>query len=124
MSSVKGFDRTANVLGALALVISDRIDDAVSDAAGHSQTAATALSALYHFIDRPTVDRLGQVLGLTHSGTVRLVDRLEDDGWVVRGRGADGRSVAISLTARGRRAAALVAAARAAVLSEVTAVLT
>jgi DNA-binding MarR family transcriptional regulator len=118
-----GFDRTTNVLGALSLVISDRIRDAVAEAAGRSETAAAALSALYHFLDRPTVERLGQVLGLTHSGTVRLVDRLEADGYVVRGSGGDGRSVAIALTPAGRRVATKVGAARADVLKEVTAVL-
>ena len=112
-------DRTANVLGALSLVLADRVADAVADAAGHSVTAATALSALHHFLDRPSIDLLRQVLGLTSSGTVRLVDRLERDGYVVRGPGADGRSTAISLTAAGRRAATRVAAARAEVLSGV-----
>jgi DNA-binding MarR family transcriptional regulator len=118
-----GVDRTANVLGALSLVIADRIGDAVAEAAGHSETAAAALSALYHFLDRPTVERLGQVLGLTHSGTVRLVDRLEADGYVVRGSGVDGRSVAISLTPAGRRVATRVAAARADLLEQVTGIL-
>ena len=111
------FDRTANVLGALALVVADRMADAVAGAAGHSVTAATALSALHHFLDRPSIDLLRQVLGLTSSGTVRLVDRLEHDGYVQRGPGADGRSTSISLTPAGREAAARVSAARAEVLA-------
>ena len=56
--------------------------------------AAPALSALLHFLDRRTVDLLRQVLGLTSSGTVRLVDRMAESGYVRRGpdRRAPGRS--------------------------------
>jgi DNA-binding MarR family transcriptional regulator len=109
--------RTANVLGALALLVGDRMEDAVAGASGHSVTAATALSALYHFLDRPSIDQLHRVLGLSSSGTVRLVDRLEADGLVVRGAGSDARSTTVSLTEAGREAAAAVASARSAVLS-------
>jgi len=71
---VTGFDAPANVLGALALIVTDRTADAIAAAAGQPVTDAAALSALHHILDRPTVDRLAQVLGLTHSGAVRLVD--------------------------------------------------
>ena len=116
-------DRAANVLGALALVLADQTADAVADAAGRSESAAAALSALRHFLDRPTIDLLRQVLGLTSSGTVRLVDRLEESGYVCREAGRDGRSTAIVLTDAGREAAARVSAARAVVLSRALAVL-
>ena len=108
--------RDANVLGALALVVADRTSDAIATAAGQSGTAAAALSALHHFLDRPTIDLLRQVLGLTASGTVRLVDRLVEAGYVTRGAGGDGRSRSVALTAEGRRAAERVAQARADVL--------
>jgi DNA-binding MarR family transcriptional regulator len=113
----------ANVLGALALVVADRTSDAIAAAAGQSVTGAAALSALHHFLDRPTIDLLREVLGLTPSGTVRLVDRLAEAGYVVRGPGSDGRSRTVTLTAEGRRAAERVAQARAAVLSDTLAVL-
>ena len=109
-------DRTANLLGALSLVIADRTADAMADAGGRPESAAAALSALLHFLDRPSVDLLRQVLGLTSSGTVRLLDRLEEAGYVRRGPGADGRSASISLTDAGESAAQQVAAARAGVL--------
>lgn len=111
-------DRGANVLGALALSLADRMSDAVGDAAGQSLSAAIALSALLHFLDAPTIDRVRRVLGLTPSGAVRLVDRLEEAGYVARRPGTDARSIAIALTPAGRRAARRVAAARAAVLEE------
>jgi DNA-binding MarR family transcriptional regulator len=112
------FDRTGNMLGALSLAVTDRTSEAVGGAAGQSETAAVALSALHHFLEDPSVDLLRQVLGLTASGTVRLVDRLQDAGYVTRRPGRDGRSVSVRLTASGRRAAERVAAARAEVLEK------
>jgi DNA-binding MarR family transcriptional regulator len=108
--------RTANLLGALSLVVGDGITAATSRAAGQSLSGAAALSALYQFLDRPTLDELGRVLGLTHSGAVRLVDRLVGDGLVTRSPGADGRSRSLALTAKGRRTARRIHQARAQVL--------
>jgi DNA-binding MarR family transcriptional regulator len=109
-------DRTGNLLGALSLAVTDRTSAAVGGAAGQSESAAVALSALHHFLDDPSVDLLRQVLGLTPSGTVRLVDRLQDAGYVTRRHGRDGRSVSLRLTASGRRAAERVSTARGEVL--------
>jgi DNA-binding MarR family transcriptional regulator len=113
-----GPDRCANLLGALALVVTDRTTDGMADLAGQSGTAATALSALHHFLDRPSVDLLRQVLGLTSSGTVRLVDRLAAAGYVRRQAGSDGRATLVELTPAGRRAAQRISEARGAVLTE------
>lgn len=107
----------ANLLGALTLAVSDRTGAAMAEAAGVSESAATALSALHHFLQRPSIDMLRQVLGLTSSGTVRLVDSLVRAGYVRRRAGEDARSTAITLTASGRAAAKRVASARAAVLA-------
>jgi DNA-binding MarR family transcriptional regulator len=109
---VTTLDRTANVLGAVALVVTDQ-----TALAGQSPSAAAALSALHQFLDHPTLDQLRKVLGLTHSGAVRLVDRLADAGLVTRGAGGDGRSRSVELTDAGRRVAAQITTERAAVLS-------
>lgn len=111
-------DRQANILGALALIVDDRVSGAIAEAVGDSlsHTAAAALSALDQFLERPTVDLLRQVVGLTPSGTVRLIDRLEEGGYLTRQSGPDGRSRSVTLTTAGRRAATRVAAARASVL--------
>lgn len=110
-------DREANLLGALALVITDQTAQAAASAAGQSVSAAAALSALHHFLDRPTLDQLHKVLGLTPSGAVRLVDRLAGAGLVTRGSGDDRRSRSVVLTAAGQQAARQVTVARAALLS-------
>lgn len=116
-------DRAGNVVGALSLVITDQASDAVAEAVGRSESAAAALSALLHFLDRPSVDLLRQVLGLTSSGTVRLLDRLDESGYVQREAGPDGRSASVVLTEQGRLAAMRVSQARAAVLERSLAVL-
>jgi DNA-binding MarR family transcriptional regulator len=116
-------DRPANVFGALALVVTDQIADATAEAAGRADSAPAALAALLHFLDRPSVDLLRQVLGLTSSGTVRLLDRLADGGYVERQEGADRRSTAIVLTDAGRTAAEEVCRARSDVLDRATAAL-
>jgi DNA-binding MarR family transcriptional regulator len=114
---VTAFDRQANLLGALALVITDQSAQAVAAAAGQSVSGAAALSALHHFLDRPTLDQLHKVLGLTPSGAVRLVDRLAEAGLVTRGTGDDRRSRSVVLTDAGKQAAQQVTAARATLLS-------
>jgi DNA-binding MarR family transcriptional regulator len=104
--------RGANLLGALALAVSDRTMDAIADTTGHSESAAATLSALDQFLDHPSIDSLSKVVGLSQSGAVRLIDRLERDGLVVRGAGEDGRVTAISLTAAGRTAARTIESSR------------
>jgi DNA-binding MarR family transcriptional regulator len=117
-------DRAGNLLGALSLSVADRTAEAVGDAAGQSETAAIALSALDQFLGEPSLDRMRRVLGLTPSGAVRLVDRLEAAGHVTRRRSSeDARSVSVRLTARGRRAARRVSRARGEVLNEALATL-
>jgi len=128
VSEAARVDRAANLLGAVALRLSDGMAGEITAAAGlggrpGAETAAVALSALHHFLDAPTIDRLRQVLGLTSSGAVRLVDRLQEAGLVQRRAGADGRTTTVVLTADGRRAAARVARARAQVLEDALAVL-
>jgi DNA-binding MarR family transcriptional regulator len=107
---------SANLLGALSLAVTDRSLEAIAEKDELSETAAAALSALDQFLDRPSVERLGQVVGVTSSGAVRLVNRLESAGYVQREPGRDARVRQVRLTARGRRAARRVAGARAGVL--------
>src|SRR3954463_111802 len=95
--------RTANLLGALGIVLSDALAEAADGAGGSS--SATALVALHGPSANASIEALAGVVGLSHSGTVRLVDRLVGDGLVERRRGADQRSAALVLTPAGRRLA-------------------
>jgi DNA-binding MarR family transcriptional regulator len=117
-------DAAANALGALALVVSDEMTRAVVAAADQASTTdAAALVSLAQFLDGATLDRVHRVLGVTPSGAVRLVDRLERNGLVRRDAGPDGRSRAVRLTDEGRDRARDAQAARAAYLSSLTAAL-
>jgi DNA-binding MarR family transcriptional regulator len=104
--------QASNLLGALALALSDRLEGATTEAAGLAENDAVALSALHHFLESPRVDLLARVLGLTSSGTVRLVDRLEAAGLARRSAADDARATSIALTASGRSRARAVARAR------------
>lgn len=111
-SDVKTPDRRlANLLGALALGITDGVHDSAA-AAGLEGAAPAALIALLDFLPSGSVQALSQVVGLTHSGAVRLVDRLVADGLVNRGPGRDARSRAVTLTAVGTRLARRIRIAR------------
>jgi DNA-binding MarR family transcriptional regulator len=102
----------------------DRTSEATETAAGHTGAGPAALVALDEFLGGRSMDDLRRALGLTPSGAVRLVDRLAADGCVERRPGANGRSLSLVLTARGRRVARRVQAARRealeGVLSELT----
>jgi DNA-binding MarR family transcriptional regulator len=113
-----GLDHTANLLGALVLSLHDRMAEAIEDASGQVESGAATLSAMADFLDRPTIGRLRAVVGLTPSGAVRLVDRLEEERHLVRGPGADARSRSLELTPSGRRAAGKLRRARADVMRD------
>jgi DNA-binding MarR family transcriptional regulator len=97
-------ENIANVLGALGCLLEQEVGRAVSA----SEREQTGISAIIHLSKYPgeTVDALRVPTGLTHSGCVRLVDRLEQDGLVERRPGADGRTVAVHLKRKGRDYAA------------------
>ena len=94
--------RTANLLGALSLVAGDR----VRDATGAEPTWSAALVTLQTMTDGGSIDELRRVLGLSHSGGVRVVKALSRAGLVeLRRDPDDGRAVQVRLTGDGRAAA-------------------
>jgi len=96
--------RTANLLGAAVLGLHDTLREAVERKSGRAGEAPAALCALGH---QPGLsnDRLSSLLNLTHTGTVRLIDRLVADGLVDRRPAPhDKRGVALHLTKAGQRA--------------------
>lgn len=103
--------RTINLLGALVLALHDEMEAATSAAAEHGAAYPSALVTIYGSPGL-SIEALRQILGLTHSGTVRLLDALAHEGSVVRKAGKDARSVAVELTAAGRRQALAVLRAR------------
>jgi DNA-binding MarR family transcriptional regulator len=115
-------DHDLNVIGALVVVLGDRIRDATEEASGMGGALPAALSALHEWAGGRTIETLAGGLRLSHSRTVRVVDRLEERGLARRARDPrDGRSVLVHLTPAGRRAGRRVLDARAAALERAVA---
>jgi MarR family transcriptional repressor of emrRAB len=110
--------RTANLLGALAGEIADRLDRLLRHHPNQTDSAAAALN-LVGFYEGCSNTRLSQALRLSHPATVRLVDKLEADGLVESRPGADRRSVALYLTERGRGRSREILVQRCAALSDI-----
>ena len=93
-------DRTANLLGVVGLAVADRIGDTAREILRHGGETPAALVVIGYGLG-PSNDQLRHILGLSHPGTVRLVDRLVADGLVERREGRDRRAVALYLSERG-----------------------
>ncbi|MFC7329112.1 MarR family winged helix-turn-helix transcriptional regulator [Marinactinospora rubrisoli] len=109
--------RTANLLGATALAVSDLFLASVTSAAAVGPSAAAALVIL----DRSpglSVTELGRRVGLSQPAAARMVDGLEHHGLVRRER-TWGRWVAVRPTEAGTRAARGLLTARTDALREV-----
>jgi MarR family transcriptional repressor of emrRAB len=115
--------RDANLLGALALGLSDDMQAAVRQRTGLSPTACAVLATLGPFPGE-TIGTVAQVLGVTHSVAVRVVDDLVRKGLVARAKGDDRRQVRVTLTGDGMAMRDNVMAARNTVLNELVGVLT
>jgi len=117
-------DHDRNVVGALVVALGDRIRDATEDAAGMSGALPAALASLREWAGGRTVETLAGALRLSHSRTVRVIDRLEADGLAARERDpTDGRNVLVRLTPAGERAGAAVLSARDGALGDALGVL-
>jgi DNA-binding MarR family transcriptional regulator len=92
--------RTENLVGALALALSDRLDDVLARSSELRVPDAAVLNAIGQFPGR-TIEAVRAALGITHGGVVRIVDRLAAAGLVERRPGPDARSLALHLTPTG-----------------------
>jgi DNA-binding MarR family transcriptional regulator len=88
----------SNKLAAAALAVTETVQSTVEE------MTPSAVAALNTIVSYPplSIGEIARAVGLTHSATVRLVDRLERDTLVRRQRRV-GREVAVEATARGRR---------------------
>lgn len=93
-------DRTANLLGVVGLAVADRIEETARDILSRAGETPAALVVI-GYGSAPSNDQLRRILGLSHPGAVRLVDRLVADRLVERREGRDKRAIALHLTERG-----------------------
>lgn len=112
-------ERTANLLGATALAVSDALIGGATGAAGTSASGAAALVSL-DASPGLSVTELGRRVGLSQSAAARMVDALEAGGLAERRPGL-GRSVTVHPTPSGQRAVRQILAGRGAPLTEMVA---
>lgn len=114
-------DRTANLLGATALAVTDLVLAGAHRATGVSASGAAAL-VVVSTSPGLSVTELGRRVGLSQSAAARMVESLENRHLVERQSGS-GREVAVQVTTAGRRATRSLLAARGTGLAEVLGVL-
>jgi len=93
-------DRTANLLGVVGLAVAGRIEQTARDILHHAGETPAALVVIGYGLG-PSNDELRHILGMSHPGVVRLVDRLVADRLVTRREGRDKRTIALHLTKQG-----------------------
>lgn len=94
------FNRLPNILSALVTTLSDEVRVATETLTNYGASAPAAVLFIGS-LPGNSIDLLSQGLQLSHSGTVRLVDKLVQEGLVNRERGQDGRQQLLSLTEKG-----------------------
>jgi DNA-binding MarR family transcriptional regulator len=96
---------TANILGALAVLIQDRVEGLWQSALDLSPMAA---AALVQIDNEPgsSIEAVAGRIGLTHSATVRVIDKLVERGLVEKDRARkDARAQSLTLSKPGKRVA-------------------
>lgn len=94
-------DRCANMLGALSAAVVEQVKTALLSHPNHNDSSLAALKLVGEF-EGCSNSQLSQALGLSHTATVRLTDKLVASGLVDRAPAADRRAVSLSLTSEGR----------------------
>lgn len=94
---------TANILGALSLLIQDRVEGAWQSTLDLSPMAAAALVQIDNEPGSP-IEAVAGRIGLTHSATVRAIDKLAERGLVEKDRAReDARAQSLKLSKAGKR---------------------
>ncbi len=91
-----------NLIGAFALLVNDDVVAGLTRATGLNPSSQAALLCI-DIYPACSINQLRTALALSHAATVRCVAALVAAGWVRKGRAQDKRSVALELSAEGRR---------------------
>jgi DNA-binding MarR family transcriptional regulator len=107
------------LLGALSVAVGDRLEKQLKSHPNQTDSAAAALN-LIGFYEGCTNGALSVSLGLSHTATVRLLDKLESESLVDRRPAEDDqRAVSLYLTRRGRTRLREILASRCVALCDV-----
>ncbi|WP_345229509.1 MarR family winged helix-turn-helix transcriptional regulator [[Roseibacterium] beibuensis] len=94
----------AYIISNLLSAAANLADECMLDAAGlASPDTRVLLSIKAH--PSATIRQISEIVGLSHSGAVRAVDRLQTRSFVERREGADRRNVSLHVTELGRETA-------------------
>lgn len=115
--------RTANMLAAFAGEIAERVETTLKSHPNQTDSASAALNIM-GFWEGITNAQLARALSLSHTATVRLVDKLEAQGFVEARKGEDKRVTHLHVTAAGRKAVLPALVARCAAVKDYLEVLT
>ncbi|MGF6755751.1 MarR family winged helix-turn-helix transcriptional regulator [Paraburkholderia sp. GAS42] len=96
--------RTENLLGVLALLVTDEMNAQDAHEALAGPTSRAMLNAIGMYPDS-SIELLRDAVELSHPAAVRAVAGLVDAGLVDKKPGPDKRSVALALTSTGKREA-------------------
>lgn len=110
--------RTENLLGALAVLVTDEMNALEAPAALAGPTARAMLNAIGQY-PGASIELLRDAVDLSHPAAVRAVAGLVDAGLVDKGPGADKRSVSLALSAEGRKTIKRLRNAREAMLTRI-----
>ncbi|MDE1182617.1 MarR family winged helix-turn-helix transcriptional regulator [Paraburkholderia sp.] len=94
--------RTENLLGVLALLVTDELNAQPAVSALSGATARAMLNSVAQYPDS-SIEVLREAVDLSHPAAVRAIAGLVDAGLIEKKDGADKRAVAVALTAAGRR---------------------
>lgn len=94
--------RMENLLGVLAVLITDEMNDQDAPPALAGATTRAMLNAVGQYPDS-SIETLREAVDLSHPAAVRAVAGLVDAGFVQKKAGDDRRAVKLALTATGRR---------------------
>jgi DNA-binding MarR family transcriptional regulator len=114
--------RTVNLLGAFMTGLHDQLAQRLEKESAIPGDGPAALVAIAYNEGR-TVEFLRKTLSLSHSWTVRVVEKLEKAGLVQKKTGTDRRAVALYVTEQGKRKVQGIVRARRRCLDEVLAAL-
>ncbi|UJF18449.1 winged helix DNA-binding protein [Vibrio sp. SS-MA-C1-2] len=101
-----------NLIGTFSTNVDSQIRENIDSLNSHGINHESALVTIYNHPD-DNINTLSKVLGLTHSGTVRLINKLEGLGYLLRVKSQnDGRNMTLQLTDTGRSRAVQVLSKR------------
>jgi DNA-binding MarR family transcriptional regulator len=105
------------MLAAFAGEVTDQVEKVLKRHPNQTDSAFAALNVM-SFWEGITNSQLARVLQLSHTATVRLVDKLEAQGFVQARAGEDKRATHLHLTDSGRKAVRPALIARCAAVSD------